>query len=37
MITVISYITLRYFFDSDWSGMLLLLPIFLDLAILNKF
>lgn len=37
MITVISYIALRYFLGDDWSGMLLLLPIFLDLVILNKF
>lgn len=37
MITVISYIALRYFLGDDWNGMLLLLPIFLDLTILNKF
>lgn len=36
MITIISYIALRYFFGGDWSGMLLLLPILLDLAILDK-
>ena len=30
MLTVISYIALRYFFGDDWSGLLLILPLLAD-------
>lgn len=37
MITVISYVALRFWFGDDWSGWLLVLPVLLDLAIITKF
>lgn len=35
MITVISYIALRYFVGDDWSGWLLVLPVFLDFTLMQ--
>lgn len=36
MITLIAYIALRYFYNDDWSGWLLVLPVFLDLALIGR-
>lgn len=36
MITVASYIALRYFGGEDWSGWLLVLPVFLDFEIIDR-
>lgn len=36
MITVASYIALRYFVGGDWSGWLLVLPVFLDFTLLDR-
>ena len=36
MLTVISYIALQYFCGSSWSGWLLVLPVILDLEIIDK-
>lgn len=36
MITVASYIALRYFVGEDWSSWLLVLPVFLDFTLLDR-
>lgn len=35
MITVISYVALRSLLGDEWSGILLALPIFLDIALIE--
>lgn len=35
MITVISYVALRFWFGDDWSLILTALPIFLDVALIE--
>lgn len=36
MITVVTYIVLRYFFDDNWTGWLMLLPVLLDLTLIER-
>lgn len=36
MITLLSYIALRYFFGDDWSGFLLILPVILDITLIKE-
>lgn len=36
MITIISYIALKYFIDEEFNGYLLILPVLLDLTLFER-
>ena len=36
MITIIAYIVLNHFSGGNWSGWLLVLPVFMDMVLIDK-